>query len=384
MIKVAITRTEDDFYGAFNRAIADISNDVVNPGDRVLIKPNLVMQSDPESGQITNPHLVEAVARYCLDQGAARVIIGEGPSYYQPESSLRECFTRSGISAVADRLGIEWVLFDEHDYRVYRNISNYTPNEFRVTEFAFNCDRFINIPVLKTHYLTTVTLAMKNLKGCLKREDKPRFHHPDLSCAVVELNKIVRPTINVIDCTPVAVMRRLNTGYRAEGKRLTSGLIIVSEDIVATDAVGCALMDIDPQKVRTVILGATAGLGESDLTRIDIIGEELKRLKFKVELPQEQLQRNFPLLEISGAERACSGCIIPLLSSLLALNEQGARLDKLLGICLGKEPSISGNKEWLLIGNCAQIQGRNDLEWVIGCPPNRVEILEELKKHISC
>ena len=48
-------------------------------------------------------------------------------------------------------------------------------------------------------------------------------------------------------------------------------------------------MGIDPNEVRTVTLGAAAGLGESDLTRIDIVGEELQRLKFRVRLPEEQL-----------------------------------------------------------------------------------------------
>ena len=72
------------------------------------------------------------------------------------------------------------MLFDEHSYRTFKGVSDCTPNEFRVTDFAFICDKFINLPVLKTHYLTTVTLAMKNLKGCLKREDKPLFHRWDL------------------------------------------------------------------------------------------------------------------------------------------------------------------------------------------------------------
>ena len=80
-------------------------------------------------------------------------------------------------------------------------------------------------------------------------------------------------------------------------------------------------MGIDPTEVHTVTLGAAAGLGESALTRIDITGEELKRLKFKVKLPPEQLQQSFPLIEIIGAERACSGCLPPsreaLLSSLI-------------------------------------------------------------------
>ena len=286
MAKVSITKTGNDFCAAFARALDDVGEQLITRGDCVLIKPNLVEPAGSDSGQITNPQVIEAVARYCLDNGAARVIIGEGPSYYQPQSHLRECFTRTGVSEVAERLNIEWVLFDEHGYRTFKEVSDCTPDEFRVTEFAFTCNKFVNLPVLKTHYLTTVTLAMKNLKGCLKREDKPLFHRRDLSRAVVELCQIVRPTINIIDCTASTIVRQLGMGD-SKREQTGDGLLVASPDIVAVDAVGCALLGIDPAEVHTVSLGTAAGLGESDLTKIDIVGEELKRLKFKVKLPQE-------------------------------------------------------------------------------------------------
>ena len=383
MTRVSFAKTGNDFYGAIVGAFNDIGGRLITPGDRVLIKPNLVELATPDSGQITNPEVIEAVARYCLDSGAARVIIGEGPGYYQPQSYLKECFTGTGVSEVANRLGIEWVLFDEHRYRTFKGVSDCTPNEFRVTEFAFTCDKFINLPVLKTHYLTTVTLAMKNLKGCLKREDKPLFHYRDLSRAVVELCRIVRPTVNVIDCTPQTVVHQLGSGYSSDGRQTGGGLLIASSDIVATDAAGCALMGIDPAEVRTVTLGAAASLGESDLTRIDITGDELKRLKFKVRLPQEQLKQSFPLLEIIGAEKACSGCLIPLLSSLLLLGERGITLEKPLGICLGKEPEVPKDKAWLLVGDCAQINGGDELNCVKGCPPDREELFGHLMRYID-
>ena len=124
MAKLSLTRIEKDPYQALIKVFNDIGNQPVTKGDCVLIKPNLVNPSAPDSGNITNPSIIEAVARYCLDQGAARVIIGEGPSYYQPELRLRECFTRTGVSNIADRLGIEWVLFDEHRYRSYHGQSS--------------------------------------------------------------------------------------------------------------------------------------------------------------------------------------------------------------------------------------------------------------------
>ncbi len=364
MAKVSLTRIEKDPYQALIKAFDDIGERPVSKGDCVLIKPNLVNPSAPDSGNITNPVIIEAVARYCLGQGAARVIIGEGPSYYQPESRLRECFTHTGVSDIADRLGIEWVLFDEHRYRTYREVADCTPDEFRVTEFAFACDKLINLPVLKTHYQTTVTLAMKNLKGCLKRADKPRFHYRDLHRAVVELCKIIRPTINIIDAST--------------WKKGGGGLLIASSDIVAADAVGCALMGIDPGEVGMITIGAAAGLGESNLTPIDIRGEEIKKLRFDIRLPQEHLRESFPLLEIRGGEKACSGCLIPLFSALSTLEERGLKPEKPLAIVLGKDVEMPESKGWLLVGDCAQIEGISQEDWIGGCPPNREELLDGL------
>jgi uncharacterized protein (DUF362 family) len=369
MAKVSLTKVGRNLYAAVVKAIDELGQLVIAPGDYVLIKPNLVNPEAPDSGQITNYRVIEAVARYCLDRGAARVIIGEGPGYYNEKSRLKECFIRTGASEVAERLGLEWVLFDDYDYRTFRDVSDCTPEEFRVTEFVFNCDKLINLPVLKTHYLTTVTLSMKNLKGCLKWEDKPLFHQPDLSRAVVELNKIVRPTVNIIDAT----------NWRQAGARL----LIASSDIVAADTVGCALMGIDPAQVRMITLGAAAGLGEDDITRIDIIGEELKRLKFKVKLPQEEIQHYFPLLEITGAERACSGCLIPLISALMLLGERGVKMKRPLTICLGKNPQVPENKLCLLVGDCAEVKEKEPGSKVTGCPPDREVILASLAQAMA-
>ena len=134
----------------------------------MLIKPNLVTPDSPDSGLITSPQVVEAVSRYCLERGASKVTIGEGPGNYNTRAGLKHCFTRTGISEIAERLGIEWVLFDDFTYRTFKNVSRFTPEQFRISEFVFDCDKLINLPVLKTHYLTTVTLSMKNLKGCLE------------------------------------------------------------------------------------------------------------------------------------------------------------------------------------------------------------------------
>jgi uncharacterized protein (DUF362 family) len=365
MTRVAIARTGDDIKAAVAGVLGGTGEPVVSEGDYVLIKPNLVRPEPPETGEVTNPLVVEAVARYCLELGAGKVVIGEGPGYYNRRDRLKDCFTRTGISEVARRLGIEWIFFDEHGYRVYKNVSDCTPKEFRVSEFAFDGAKIINLPALKTHYATRVTLAMKNLKGFLKWEDKPRFHDIDLARAVVELNKIIRPAVNIIDAT----------NWKG------SGLLLAGTDVVAVDAVGSALMGIDPAEVRTITLGAAAGLGEADLTRIDIVGEELKQLRFKVKLPQEELRESFPNLKIIGDDRACSGCLIPLLAGLKQLADEGASLEPLV-IYLGKNPEVRGSETALIVGDCARSDGQSGLEWVEGCAPDKDSVVEGLRKFV--
>jgi uncharacterized protein (DUF362 family) len=90
MTKVSITKVHTDFYEAVAKAIGDLGEQFVAPGDCILIKPNLVFPAAPDSGDITNPGIIEAVSRYCLDRGAARVIIGEGPGHYNLASYLKE------------------------------------------------------------------------------------------------------------------------------------------------------------------------------------------------------------------------------------------------------------------------------------------------------
>ena len=132
-----------------------------------------------------------------------------------------------------------------------------------------------------------------------------------------------------------------------------------------------------------VTLGNAAGLGESELTRIDIIGEELKRLKFKVRLPQEQLRHKFPLLEIIGVEKACSGCLLPLLSSLSLLGERGVKLKKPVAVCLGKEPCVPKDKAYLLIGDCARLVDGDETNCLGGCPLSRDELLKRLGQYMA-
>jgi hypothetical protein len=204
---------------------------------------------------------------------------------------------------------------------------------------------------------------MKNLKGFLKREDKPLFHRVGINEAVVELNKIIKPSLNLVDFTsPV---------------QKHPGFILAGSDIVAVDTISTSLMDLNPDEVKTIQLGYKAGLGEMNIAKIDIKGEDIKGLKMHYELPSEWLKKKFPLLKIIGDDTACSGCIIPLFSSLTKLEEQGISFKNPLTIILGKTDVNEHLSDTLLMGDCTLHKLKKGTH-IKGCPPQKEDILKAL------
>ncbi|HJX03025.1 MAG TPA: hypothetical protein VJ488_00555, partial [Dehalococcoidia bacterium] len=112
--------------------------------------------------------------------------------------------------------------------------------------------------------------------------------------------------------------------------------------------------------------------------RIEIVGEELKQLKFKVKLPREELREFFPQLEIKGAEKACSGCLIPVISGLMLLHEQGLRLEKPLTLYMGKNPAINPAENYIVIGDCALAEGGEHRYFIHGCAPLKEKVMSTI------
>ena len=368
MSQVFLVKIKDSLEGALSQLLESAGLSGQWEGKSVLIKPNLFEPVSYTTGQTTNPFLIEALITWCQQQGARKVIVGEGPSYFVPAQNLKECFTKTGITEVVERCQAQWVLFDDCTYRTYRDFSPLLPKTFRISEHAFLYDAIINLPVPKTHYLTTVSIAMKNLKGFLKQEDKPLFHRVDLNQAVVELNKIIKPSLNLVDFT---IPRQHHQGF-----------LVAGSDIVSVDTVSSALMGLTPQKIPLLKLGYEAGLGEINLRKISIVGEDTKGLKVHYELPSEWLKRHFPLLNIRGHDTACSGCTIPLFSSLGKLADQGKTFKKPLTIILGKENCTEHSPATCVIGNCSSDklkQGKTVKE----CPPKMNEIFNTLSEYVQ-
>ncbi|HIE29783.1 TPA: DUF362 domain-containing protein [Candidatus Poribacteria bacterium] len=367
MQKVAVLKAQGNFQKTIAEAVekAGAAN-IISKGDLVLLKPNL-----HGSVGITDLSVLEAIARWIWDCGAREIIIGDGPFYGIVNE--REHFEKIGIMGIAKKVNAQCVAFDEHDFRIFHNASRYLPDELGITRFAYDCDKMINAPIMKTHFNTLVTLGMKNLKGCIRKREKRIFHQMNLDRAIVELNRLLQSDLTIMDAT--WAMEGMGP---AGGAWVDMGLVLASMDVVAIDSVCCHLMGIDPDEVMTLRFAQRTGLGETDINKIKIVGENLDEHKRHFERPIDSMTRQYPQLNLSN-EGACSGCNMNLFAALRGLKLRGVEFvwDE---IVMGNSKPMSADA--LLIGACTASL-RKEYAYLPGCPPDVEAIRKRLVNRVG-
>jgi len=126
---------------------------------------------------------------------------------------------------------------------------------------------------LKPHREAVVTLSLKNMMGALA--SKGTMHIGLLSKNIVDLASVLKPSLAVIDGIIAS------EGDELSGNPIEMNLVIAGTDPVAVDAVGAAVMGIPPNEVKHLVLAEKKGLGTSNLNKITILGETIKKVKRK-------------------------------------------------------------------------------------------------------
>ena len=359
MPKVSVVKVRSDLEDEIERLIHLAGGEeFIVPGDTVLLKPNIHAIQSYTTGGTTNPYVVAALVKWAYRRGAAEVIVGDSPFYGCSEP--KRCFTETGMGEMVEKAGARWVTFGEHSFKVFQSTSRSLPTEIGISEFLFHSHKIINIAAMKTHINCLVTLGMKNLKGCLRNEDRAAFHTIDLNRAIVALNKRVKPHLTLVDGT--VGMEGMGPG---SGTPVHGNVLIAGGDIVAVDAVASFLMGIEPEEVMTIKLGHKAGLGEMDLEKIEVVGERLNAVKMRWKRPDSIISERFPELKIRN-RGTCSGCSMNFLGALRQLHSAGQGV-KRKRIVMGQD--TPGEEESALIGNCTS-SFWSDYEHLAGCPPN--------------
>ncbi len=229
----------------------------VKSGDVVWVKPNMAWDRSPEQAANTNPHVVKTLVRLCLEAGAKQVKVGDNPC-----NDADKAYPNSGIEAAAKAAGAEIVYLDRSRFRDM-DIGGATLKNTPIYPGIIECDLVINVPVVKHHSATTVTLCMKNYMGVV--ENRRRFHQ-DLPGCIRDITAFMKPRLCVLDAMRILTANGPTGGKLEDVKRLN--ILAAGTDIVALDAFGAELLGHKPADIGTVVAGYEAGLGEIDYRKL--------------------------------------------------------------------------------------------------------------------
>jgi len=258
----------------------------VRPGDRVLLKPNLLSSHAPEKRVTTDPAVVLTVAGLVKDAGG-KPFIGDSPAL----DSFKSVSAKTGMVDVAHRLGIELVELNQPI-----PVSMPAGTIFKKLEIAsqaLNADVVINLPKLKTHAQMLFTLGVKNLFGTIVAQRKAEWHYmagvdrDTFASLHLDIYSTVKPALTVMD----GVWGMEGHGP-ANGTPRRINLMCASEDAVAMDVGICHILGVPLRSFPLYREAKARGIGETDVHQIN----------FKGESPQSFMCRNFqtPTLDSLG------------------------------------------------------------------------------------
>ena len=237
----------------------------------ILLKPNMLRPAPPEKGVTTHPAVFSAVARF-LQGAGARLCFGDSPNgIFSPLAAARQ----SGLLAEAQSLGIPLA-----DFETARDVSETIGGRFRrfpIARGILEARAIVNLPRLKTHGLTTMTGALKNMFGAVVGSSKAALHitHSDgesFGRMIADVNCLVRSRLVVMDAITV-----MEGNGPVSGRLVDLGLLVFSTDPVAVDAVACRILGLDPLSIPFIRAAWESGLGAAREEEIEVRGAELAR-----------------------------------------------------------------------------------------------------------
>jgi uncharacterized protein (DUF362 family) len=252
-------------------------------GKRVVLKPNLV---EYRKAQVinTDPRVIDAVIQLCKAEGAAEVIVAEGPGHWRNVEFLVE---ESGLGAVLRKHGVRFVDLNHDEPIKVPNVGRMTGLEhLYLTRTVLSADVFISLPKMKTHHWAGATLSLKNLFGTLPGIcygwPKNELHWRGIPNSIIDIALTQTPHLAIVD----GIVGMEGDGPLA-GKAKASGVLVMGIDLVAVDATCCRLMKLPAERVPTLALGAELKLGRLAEAEIPQIGEPIEKWAQAYEWPPQ-------------------------------------------------------------------------------------------------
>lgn len=361
----------------------------------VFIKPNIVFWTKsvpfPKWGVVTTSRVVEDTVILLKDLGVERITIGEGMVTFNPKDTETpaHAFESLGYPLLQKRYGITYINVHERPFEkvdLGEGVSLNFNADFLQSDFV------VNLPVLKTHAQTVVSLGIKNIKGTIDIPSRKKCHSADserdLHFMIARYLKVLPPCLTVLDG-----IYTTERGPGFDGKARRSNLLAASSDILSVDMVGAKLLGYAPAEVPYLVHAARNEGRSLDLSDIEIKGE-------KVEDMASRHQYAFPFTDdgdlplpmkrmgIEGLSyrkydsTLCTYCSMangPILAGI-AQAWDGKPWDD-VEVLTGKSMKPTpGKKKTILVGKCIYQANKDnpDIQEMIavkGCPPSPEEIV---------
>jgi uncharacterized protein (DUF362 family) len=215
----------------------------VKPGQRVLLKPNLLTGARPTKECVTRPEIVQCVAQLVQEVGG-KPFLGDSPAF----GSAVGVAKNNGYLPMMTEIGLPIVEF--HGQR-YRNSSANFDN-LLLSKEAMNADVVINLPKVKSHMQLTMTLGVKNLFGCVPGKMKAWWHMSAGKDAdtfgemLVETARAIDPDLTIMD----GIVGHEGNGP-SNGEPRNLGILGASANVFALDLAMLEALHVDWQLVPT-------------------------------------------------------------------------------------------------------------------------------------
>lgn len=232
----------------------------ISRGDIVIIKPNIGWDRTQEYAATTNPEVVSTLVRLCYEAGAKRVKV-----FDRSVGDPRRCYKQSGIADAAMAAGAIVTYVDERKFRDVK-LPGIALKSWPLYMEALDADKIINVPIAKTHNLSTLTLGMKNWMGIMG-SSRGRIHQK-IEGSLADVAMLMKPALVILDAVRILTGNGPQGGNLSDVKRLN--MIVAGKDQVAVDAFGATLFGLKGKNIGSVVAGYKAGLGIMDLSKVKI------------------------------------------------------------------------------------------------------------------
>jgi uncharacterized protein (DUF362 family) len=292
------------------------SGSLLKSSKEVYIKVNGI---DFKEHCYTSPEVLRAVIEY-LKKIGAKVYVMENSTQ---ANMTRIVFTITGYKKICDDLGVKIIYLDEEETETFefkgkpsvqRDPKGYNLKTFRlpatVVKIMKNKDllTYINIPKLKTHSMARVTLGIKNQWGFPQHADRGKDHNYNLHSKLVDVYELIKPDITLIDGTEGTIHGHYPPKAWEDRLVIPFNILIGGRDTLSVDVVGARIFGLELNEVPHLKIAYERGLGEGDLSKINVIGKDLGEYKKKYEW---NLVQEFPenIKVVKGKELLCiEGC----------------------------------------------------------------------------